>query len=357
MKYSILLLLLIQFSFAEAQKNKEKDEKFVFVKTGTFFKPKLVPALDKLAVAQATVIFKQATTEEFLENERGNFGGRKSGGSTVTGRLTAYLETSDGDLTDADFQDITDHFYSYFTKKLNENNIKTVEWDKIKATSFYQDYNDKNDILKTNEELKKNGQIAQFFNANKGNTLRHYDPARSMNLAFAMGKQKKSVNFSEEMNATVLLLHAVLDFADIILDGDIKSGESTTYLGAGSTRVTKTKEFKFNSTVIANVKVSAETDWDGKYMGGENYFLNEKNGYEFIKLNQNISSDEKFATEVSKDPNKAVLKRGVFLPLGKNFKAVPVVVVTTRDKYITAAKKALENYSDGMIAFMIESRK
>lgn len=348
----LLLLQLIAICFLSAAAQKKKnDEKFDFAATGTFSKPRIVPGMDKLAIAQATVIFKQATTKEHLENERGAFGGRKSGGGSVSGRLTAYLETTDGELTDADYQEITDHFYTYLNTQLNQAGIKTVSWDKITSASFYKDNDDKDDVSKAKEENKKNGQIALFYNANKGNTIRNYNPAKAVNPGFAFGKIKKAASFSDDLDAPLLFLHAVVDFADILLDADVKTGESSTYLGSGMTRITKSKNFKFNSTVVANVKVSGESDWDGKYMGGEHYFYNGKSQADMLTQIENISSNEKFATEVSQDPEKGVLKRGAYLGLTKNFNAVPVVVSTTKDAYKKAAKKALENYASELVAF------
>ena len=104
---------------------------------GAMGKKVVVPKLDKVAVAQATVYFKHATTHEFMKNERGAFGSRKSGGSSVSGRLTAYLETTDGDLTASDYQELATGFYTYLNKKLQDNGIQTVEWAKVATADFY----------------------------------------------------------------------------------------------------------------------------------------------------------------------------------------------------------------------------
>ncbi|HNI96129.1 MAG TPA: HrcA family transcriptional regulator, partial [Leptospiraceae bacterium] len=47
-------------------------------------------------------------------------------------------ETTDGKLTDADFQEITDHFYNYFQRKLAAAGIDSVAWSTIAGTDFYK---------------------------------------------------------------------------------------------------------------------------------------------------------------------------------------------------------------------------
>ena len=311
---------------------------------GSMGKKTIVPKLDKLAVAQSTIIFKTATTREMLKNEKGAFGGRKSLGGSVTGRVTAYLETTDGDLTKEDFQGLADHFYTYLNQQLEAAGIATVDWGTVTKADFYTAENESGDEKKVKEETQRKGQVYEVVNANNGNTLISYDPTKTMNIGFAFGKMKRAGKFSDDLDAPVAYMHTVVDFADIMMDGDAKTGTSVSYEAGGITKITKTKAFNFNSSVGANLKVAGGATWDGKPVGGRIMFYNQKMATDMIQFEKDISSGVKFANEVTQDPNRKVLnkKENIF---AKDFNAVPVVISTTKAQYIAAAKTALENYA------------
>ena len=70
MKKSLLVLSLM-FSVAQAiaQSEETVNETLKITTGGTFSKPKILRELEKIAVTQATVYFKTATTREVLEND------------------------------------------------------------------------------------------------------------------------------------------------------------------------------------------------------------------------------------------------------------------------------------------------
>lgn len=342
--------LTLAFVYANAQPDfqKQADESLKVAVGGTFGKSKIIPKLDKLAIAQASIYFKTATTREVYENERGGlFGGRKSGGGAVAGRITAYLETTDGELAQTDFQELADSFYVYFGKKLTEAGISAVDWNTIAATEFYKEQGmELDDIKKDESEMKKKGQIYTVVNANKGNSLYRYNIAGGMNPGFAFGKIKKASRFSEDVNAPVVFMHLVVDFADIWLDGDVKtssSHEETMYY----TKVTTSKKWKMDAEVGADIKVST---------AGLSMFWNEKSQTENLNVIKDIPSYTAFASGVSENADKEVLRKkdNIF---AKDFNMTPMVISTTKAKYKAAAKKALENYADTFIAKVKMSKK
>jgi hypothetical protein len=316
---------------------------------GTFAKPKMLGKMDKIALAQTSIYFKTITTREVIENERGVFGQRKSGGGSVAGRLTAYLETTDGELTDADFQGLADEFYTYLAKKLSENGLTVADWNDVISKEFYkEDGEDIEDIKKDMDQMKKKGQLYAHINANKGNTLLKYNILGGMNVGFAFGKAKRAGKFAEQLDADIALMHLTVDFADIWLDGDVKTGESNGYDATGTAVIKKTKSWKMDASVSANVKVAAN--------GGMSTFYNEKMQTEAMGINRDIPSGVQFATSVAEDPSQEKLRKkdNIF---AKDFNMTPVVVSTTKAKYKEAAKKALENYADLFVAKVKFSRK
>ena len=349
-RYSLLMsICLLAVITAFSQDEKSVDETFKMYAGGTFGKGKMFGKMEKLALAQTSIYFKTATTREVIENERGVFGQRKSGGGSVAGRITAYLETSDGELTDADFQELADGFYTYLSGKLKENGISTADWNAISNAEFYKEQGtDVDDVKKDMDEMKKKGQIYAHINSNKGNTLWRYNITGGMSPGFAFGKAKKAAKFSEELDADLAFMHIVVDFADIMLDGDVHTGTKHSYGADGMTKITKTKNWKMDASVGAHVKVAANA--------GMSMFYNQKNLTESMGISRDVSSNTQFATSVAEDPNREKLRKKDNL-FAKDFNMTPVVITTTKAQYKAAAKKALENYADFFVAKIRFSKK
>lgn len=347
-----LLLAFIAFSTVAnlyAQDKKVADETFPILTGGTFAKPKIVPSLNKLAIAQSSIYFKNVTTREVMENERGGLlGGRKSLGGSVTGRLTAYLDITDGEMSQQDYQQLADGFYQYLNQKLASGGISTVDWNAIAATQFYKEEGmNVEDLRKDENEMKKKGQIYTLVNSNAGSSLWRYNVNGGISPGFSFGKIKKASQFSEDLGAPVVFMHLTVDFADIVLDGDVKTGTSrqeTMFY----TKVTTSKKWKMDAEVGANVKVVAHA--------GSNYFWNQKSQAELMTIARDIPSNTPFASAVVQDESKEKLraKDNIF---AKDFNLTPMVVSTTKQKYMEAAKKALENYADMFVAKIQGSKK
>ena len=291
---------------------------------GTFSKPKIIPSATKLALAQVAVNYKVTSTVKVVGKE-------KSTNSIAGAKLTAFLETTDGKLTDADFQEITDHFYNYFQRKLHENGIDSMAWRTIAAADFY----------KTADEQLPATEKGSTANVWYTRTARNGSTIYGGGIGFAFAKAKRAGKFCEEIGAPAAYFNLTVDFADILLDVDIRS---KTYNGYYT--VTKTKAIKYNSAVKANVKVVPSE------MGTFSLFYNEKCGSESLLLKQDVSAGTAYADNVSQDPNRMKNSMWAF-----SKEMQPVIIETTREKYKEAAKASLEAYADTFIQLQKSLKK
>jgi len=320
-KRFILMSFIAMFSnLIIAQSN--DANKLEIVVGGSFAKPKIIPALSNLALAQITVNYNLTSTERSAGHE-------KSTGATSGAKITAYLETTDGELTTADFQEITDYFYSYFQKKLKENGIDTVAWNSIVETDFY-----KNAVEKVSEGEEdrqgKNGNVWVTNNAHKGNTL--YGGA----TPFAFGKIKKASKFCEEIGAPAGFFHITVDFADIMVHVGIKTEGSGLYYY--QTRTTKTEW-----AVKSEMKVAASTH-------GNSLFWNKKSQAESLIQRGDLEAISNYHDAINEDASRLKNWYSFSKLWAFNKELNPIVIETTRAKYKAAAKKALEKYADAFIA-------
>lgn len=290
---------------------------------GSFAKPKIIPALDKLALAQVTVNYKVTSTAKVVSREKGT-------GAIAGAKLTAFLETTDGKLTEADFQEVTDHFYTYFQRKLQENGIDSVAWATITATDFYRNADEK----APSSEQGSTANVWFTRTARNGNVM------YGGGIAFAFGKIKKASAFCEEIGAPAAFIYVTVDFADILLDVDIKTS------GLGYYAVSKTRTWKYNSAVRPEMKV-VPTD-----LSTNSLFWNEKSQSESLALRKDIAGGMAYQDNISQDPARMKNSMWAF-----SKEMHPVVIETTRDKYKAAAKLALEKYADAFLAKHKETRK
>ncbi|WP_157557938.1 hypothetical protein [Niabella aurantiaca] len=303
--------------------DKQNAEKLKLMLAGTFAKPKILPNLQKFAIAQLSITYKLNTSESTIGKER-------STGAIAGAKLKAFLETTDGQLTQEDFQEITDYFYHSFQKKLKAAGIDTVSWGVITNTDFYKKQDDKK------PEFDRE-QVIIATNANNGNTL------WGGKTGFAFGKAKKAMRFCDELGADAGYFYLTLDFADILLDVKIKSSEKQHIY-----TIEKTRSFKYSGTVIPQMVVSANT----RANAALSMLLNGKGGVETIVIMNNLEGDESYSEKISQDPSR--LKRNGFA-FAKSLN--PVVIETTRAKYREAAKRSLDKYADAFIAKSILLKK
>lgn len=343
MKKALLLSCCLGLScLAFAQDAKTVDETLKVTAGGTFGKPKILKDLDRIAIAQSTIYFKTATTREVVEHERGAFGRRKQDGGSVAGTITAYLDFTDGEMTEGEYQELADGFYTYLAKKLAGNKVTPVSWDKISTQEFYtEDGQDVKDVTKDADAMKRKGQLYRQINANKGNTLLKNSITGGMNIGFAFGKMKRAANYAKDLDAPIAILHLTVDFADIFLDGEVATGSGTEYQAGGITKITKTKKWKMDANVGANVKVAGNVGYSTLY--------NEKMAAETMTLLRDLNSETPFASSVKEDPDMEKLRARDNL-FAKDFNMNPVLISTTKEKYKAAARKALQNFADMFVA-------
>jgi hypothetical protein len=287
-------------------------------------KPKILSKLDKLALAQITVNYKLTTTAKTIA--KGNLGG------VAGARVTAYLEITDGDLTENDFQEITDYFYSYFERQLQSNGIDTVAWSTITATDFYKNA-DKPEPEKEEDKHDKGGNVWVTSTAHHGNILhgRH-------ELGFAFGKIKKGAAFAEEIGAPAGYFYLTVDFADVVMGLEIKQTSNSLVYGGWYTPGTTSKKYTWGVNPTMTVG-QAET--------GLTLFWNKKSQGEVLWLTKEISGASKYNDRYSEDMSKA--RSGLAKQFAFRKEMTPVLIETTKEKYKAAAKKTLEKYADAFI--------
>jgi hypothetical protein len=312
-------LLFSSISYAQT------ENKFDIGVGGSFAKPKIIPKLEKLGIAQITVNYKLTSTVKTI-------GGEKSTGAMAGAKISAYLQTSDGDLTENDFQEVTNHFYSYFQKQLKSNGIDTIGWNAISATDFYKNIDDEKD--KSKQEASENVWVTHT--AHNGKVL------YGGNIAFAFGKIKKATKFCEQIAAPAGFFNLTVDFADVMVNVDINTAGSGLYFP-------KTRTTKFKSAVKADMKVIPS------HPGDFSLFWNEKTQSETLILKKDIEAGIAYHENISEDVSKA--RTGLAKQFSFRKEMTPVLIETTREKYKAAAKKALEKYADAFIAKAKEVKK
>lgn len=317
-KVIILIVVIVIFCNPIFAQEKKDSDKFKVDKS------KLFPKITRLAITELTVNFKLTTTAKTIAQE-------KSSKNTAGARVSAYLETTDGDLTLGDCQKITDHFYSYFQKKLKAGGIDTVGWNQIIASEFYSKISE--DEEKNDEDSKKGGGGNEWITAtaNKGKIV------HSGKIGFAGGKGKRSLEFVKDIGAVAASFKLVVDFADVMVNLDIKTTQSKTN-GDWYTPAVTSK--KYTWAVNPEMRIGdAENTWT--------YIWGSKGWPEFVTQWNDISSPGKYADSMTEDVSKA--RSGVAKQFAFRKELTPVLIQATREKYIEAARKACEKYADAFV--------
>jgi hypothetical protein len=80
-----------------------------------------------------------------------------------------------------------------------------------------------------------------------------------------------------------------------------------------------------------------------------------KGGAEFLYQWNDIPVEGNYAESVSEDVSKA--RGGVAKAFAFSKELDPVLIITSREKYIAAAKKAVEKWADAFVARTVQMRK
>jgi hypothetical protein len=320
MKHKLLLLVSFAVLSSIAHGQTSDADKISMFSGKIFSSRKSDSNSQKLAIAQITINYKLTSTAKTIGKD-------KKSNSVAGAKLSAYLEITDGELTTADFQEISDSFYNSFQSKLQANNIQTVDWSAITATDFY-----KSEEEKEEKKVSRDENVWVTNNANKGNVL------YGGGTAFAFGKMKRASKFCEEIGAMAGFFYLTVDFADLLLDLQMSSGTSS---GMYYSTTTKNKKY----TWAVNPVVTVESPQKALGQISTCLFWNEKMQSDSSFLFAPILGTTKYASNVTEDSSK--LKNSLWA-FRKEMQ--PVVVETTKEKYKAAAKEALDRYADAFIA-------
>ena len=297
-------------------------------------KSKIIPKLEKLAIAELTVNYKLTTTAKTIAKED------RSGGHIAGARVTGFLEFTDSEPTQEDFQGITDHFYRYFQKKLKENGIDTVGWNEITASEFYTKI-DREEGDKEDAQKEGGGNKWVVCTANKGKIVH-----KGM-TGFAGGKGKRAMEFGKEFGAAVTFKVNV-DFADVMVNLEVKSTDRRDVGGGWYYPATSSKKYTWG--VHAQMMVG-----DQDNASERTYIWAGKGWPEFLYQWSDIPVEGNYAESVTEDVSKA--RGGVAKAFAFRKELDPVLIQTTREKYIAAARNAVEKWADAFVARTVQMRK
>ena len=328
-----MLLFAVACSTVSAQKKKGEEAPPPDASRFNWDKSKLIPKLKKLAITELTVNYKLTTTAKTIAVED------RSGGKIAGARVTGFLEFTDSEPTKADFQGITDHFYRYFQQKLKENDIDTVGWNEMTASEFYQksggDEGEKEDA-----EKEGGGNKWVVCTANQGKVI-HKGQA-----GFAGGKGKRAMEFAQEFG-TAASFKVNVDFADVMVNLDIKSTDRKDIGGGWYYPATTSKKYTWG--VHAQMMVGDQENKQLTYIWGS------KGWPEFLYQWNDIPVDGNYAESITEDQSKA--RGGVAKAFAFRKELDPVLIQTTREKYIAAATHAVEKWVDAFVARAVQMRK
>lgn len=313
-----------------AQNNQDKPDAAKF----RWEQSKLMPKLKKLAITELTVNYKLTTTARTAVQE-------KSSRQMAGARVTAYLETTDGELTKDDFQRLTDHFYDYFQKKLKENGIDTVGWAQVTASEFYQKIGSDDEKSDDNSKKESGGNKWVETTAHNGKIV------HSGQAGFAGGKGKRSQEFAKDLDCTAAAFKVNVDFADILLNLDVKYvARKDLYDGWYYPDYTK---MKYTWAVNPEFRVGDQPDKRWTYAWGS------KGWPEYLFQWNDIPSPMAYAETVTEDQSKA--RSGVKSLLAFAKELTPVLIQTTRSNYKAAATHAIEKWVDAFVTRAVQMRK
>jgi len=310
----------------------------------------LMKRMNDISVIQATVLFQNATKRGIFKNERGIFGAAKTHGASMSAELTAYLIFSDGEPTDAEYQKVVDDFYVYLNKKLDEKGIKTTPWQSFANSTLYTQLGGEKEDEKLTEEMTRRGNAWKIVTANNGPRAIRYNPMNHYYNAPAVRGTVRLSNYGKDVKvSTIAALNIVVDFADIYLDGDVKSGVSERTF---STVTWQQSEVKYD--VSPRVKVT------GRHTGGNQVFLFPSNRqFDEVYSMTDVRAPKEFNATVSQDEEK-IKRRSWLAPrisIGQRHDITPFVVETTKEEYFNNVKLALERYADELATALSNARR
>jgi len=289
------------------------DNTIAYIKAGTFGKPDVAKKTQKLAVSQVRVHYKTVTSRAVAEGKN-------------SAAVTVYLDG--GDLTTGDLQKLTDEFYLILQNKLGSLGITFADWNAIAGTEYY-----KNREAATEEKKQVNGkaeygQAWLSFTAFDGPVFYRYEverPANNELLGFQ--KLKKIENMCETLGSEFVSFDVVVDFASILLQTD---------------------QNNVRNTEGAWINYKADYSIGGMMSVPQSYifFADQKTKFDIYQSKQPVAVPVGFSTgKPYENAGLAARKTKEFFGDAR-FTFTPVVIGTSRDRYLFAARRALEQYAE-----------
>lgn len=345
---SLILLLVILISLSGYSQEKAEFKRLGDRKIEGI---NLMKNMNNISVIQATVLFQNVTKRGIFENERGVFGAAKTHGASMSAELMAYLVFSDGEPTDAEYQKVVDDFYVYLNKKLDEASIKTIAWNQFASSKLYSDLKGDKEDTKTSEEMTKKGNAWKIFTAYNGPRAIRYNPMNHNYNAPAVRGTVRLSNYGKDVDAsTIATLNIVIDFADIYLDGDVKSGAYDEF----NIRTVTWKKSEVKYSVNPHIRVA------GRHNGGNQIFVFPKNRkFEEVYSAADVRASQPLTANVTQDEEK-IKKRSWLVPqitIGQKHDITPFVVETTKEEYFKHVKLVLEKYAEELATSFKNAKK
>ncbi|MBS1683084.1 MAG: hypothetical protein JST48_15335 [Bacteroidetes bacterium] len=209
-------------------------------------------------------------------------------------------------------------------------------WNVVTASDFYQKIGD------DEKESKKEGGGNEWIicTANKGKIV------HSGQAGFAGGKGKRAADFAKDFG-TAASLKVNVDFADVMVNLDIKTTErKELFDGWYYPEVTKQK---YTWGVHAQMMVGDQDNKQWTYIWGD------KGWPEFLFQWKDIPVEGNYAVSLTEDVSKA--RSGIAKQLAFRKELDPVLIQTTREKYIAAATHAVEKWADAFVSKAVQMRK
>jgi hypothetical protein len=220
-------------------------------------------------------------------------------------------------------------------KKLKENGIDTVGWNEITASEFYTKIGD-DDEKDTEKESGGNRWVVST--ANKGKIVH-----KGM-TGFAGGKGKRGSEFAKTFG-TGASFKVNVDFADVMVNLEVKSTDRKDIGGGWYYPATSSKKYTWGvhaQMMVGNQEKELTYIWGPK-------------GPEFLYQWSDIPVEGDYAESVSEDMSKA--RGGLAKAFAFSKELDPVLITTSREKYIAAATKAVEKWADAFVARAVQMRK
>ena len=341
--FSIVVFMALFMTDATMHNPLYAQEETAFVREGNrkLSGSRMLRGFDKVSVPQISVMFKHTTKRSIYKTERSLLGASRRDGGAVSAELTAYLVFSDEEPTQEEYQQVVNGFYDYLLAKFKEANIQTLPWETFASSNLFEQYGGGDDDDSEMEEFRRGGNAWMIVNAWNGPRIVGYNPVNHRYTAPAVRGVTRMSNYMKDTGAEYLaILHVIVDFADIYLDGDVRTG---TTQRAFSTTNWGNYEVKYD--LWPNVRITAREN------GGNNNFIFPTNRrFEVIHSSQDIRTGQPLKADISQDPEK--IKRSSWLPniyIGQRFDIDPFVVETTKAEYLNQVKQALERYADALV--------